>query len=404
MTAMRAPRQETRFAWRGRRRDGSACRGHVIAFDAAAARAALARDGIAVLALDARGAARPPAAGTRDVTRFTRQLASLLQAGLPLAPSLEMLARTRTRDGTPRIAAGLAREIVGGQRLAVALGRYPSQFGTLYRQLIEVGEASGALGTVLTRVAEHRERADAQWRKARAALTYPVAVIAFALAISAALMVWVVPTFRQIFDGFGAALPAPTRALLAVSSATSAWGGTFVVVATALAFAARHALRRSPQLRYTVAQRMLNAPVVGSALARFAAARWCRSLATLLGAGVPLADAFATLERASGHPVFERATEQIAARVLRGVRLADAMHAAGCFPDDVVQPIAVAEETGALDTMLADIAALCERQLDARLDALAALGEPLIVIVLGALVGALVIAMYLPILQLGNVV
>ncbi|CAG9201097.1 Type IV fimbrial assembly protein PilC [Burkholderia vietnamiensis] len=119
---------------------------------------------------------------------------------------------------------------------------------------------------------------------------------------------------------------------------------------------------------------------------------------------MPLADAFATLERASGHPVFERATEQIAARVLRGVRLADAMHAAGCFPDDVVQPIAVAEETGALDTMLADIAALCERQLDARLDALAALGEPLIVIVLGALVGALVIAMYLPILQLGNVV
>ncbi|KWA27694.1 type II secretion system F family protein [Burkholderia territorii] len=401
---MPAPPNETRFAWRGRRRDGTPCHGDVIAFDAAAARAALARDGVAVLSLDIRGAARPPAAGAREVTRFTRQLASLLQAGLPLAPSLEMLARTRTRDGLPRIAAGLAREIVGGQRFAAALARYPAQFGALYRQLIEVGEASGALGTVLTRVAEHRERADAQWRKLRAALAYPVAVIVFALAISAALMVWVVPTFRQIFDGFGAALPAPTRALLALSSATSAWGGMVVAGAAIAGLAARHALRRSPSLRHTVARHSLNLPLVGGALTRFATARWCRSLATLLGAGVPLADAFATLERTAGHPVFERATAQIASRVLHGARLADAMHAAGCFPDDVVQPIAVAEETGALDTMLADIAALCERQLDARLDALGALGEPLIVIVLGALVGGLVIAMYLPILQLGNVV
>ncbi|CAB3761522.1 type II secretion system protein [Burkholderia sp. MSh2] len=398
------PPRETRFAWRGRRRDGAPRRGIVIAFDGAAARAALARDGIAVLSLAARGPARPPAAGTRDVTRFTRQLASLLQAGLPLAPSLEMLARTRARGGLPRIAAGLAREIVGGRRFADALARYPSQFGMLYRQLIEVGEASGSLGIVLTRVAEHRERADAQQRKLRAALAYPAAVILFALAISAALMVWVLPTFRQIFDGFGAALPAPTRALLALSAALSAWGGVIIAGIAAAGLAARHALRRSAVLRHELARHLLHAPFAGSALGQFAAARWCRSLATLLGAGVPLADAFATLERTAGHPVFARATVDIAARVLRGARLADAMQSAGCFPDDVVQPIAVAEETGTLDTMLADIAALCERQLDTRLDALGALGEPLIVIVLGALVGGLVIAMYLPILQLGNVV
>ncbi|KWF24506.1 type II secretion system F family protein [Burkholderia pseudomultivorans] len=401
---MSTPPRETRFAWRGRRRDGTPRRGTVIAFDAAAARAALARDGIAVLSLDARGPARAPSARARDVTRFTRQLASLLQAGLPLAPSLDMLARTRTRDGLPRIAAGLAREIGGGQRFAAALARYPHQFGTLYRQLIEVGEASGALGAVLTRVAEHRERADAQWRKLRAALAYPAAVILFALAISAALMVWVVPTFRQIFDGFGTALPAPTRALLALSSALSTWGGALAALTAAAGLALQQATRHRPSLRYALARYMLAAPFIGDTLARFAAARWCRSLATLLGAGVPLADAFATLERTAGHPVFERATAHIAARVLRGARLADAMQAAGCFPDDVVQPIAVAEETGALHTMLADIAALGERQLDARLDTLAALGEPLIVIVLGALVGGLVIAMYLPILQLGNVV
>uniref|UniRef100_UPI0015E11BA4 type II secretion system F family protein n=1 Tax=Burkholderia ubonensis TaxID=101571 RepID=UPI0015E11BA4 len=181
-------------------------------------------------------------------------------------------------------------------------------------------------------------------------------------------------------------------------------GAPLLAGVAAAGVAARHAIRRSPALRLSLSRRLLRTPLVGPILSRFAAARWCRSLATLLGAGVPLADAFATLERTAGHPVFEQATARIAARVLRGARLADAMHAAGCFPDDVVQPIAVAEETGALDTMLADIAALCERQLDAHLDTLAALGEPLIVIVLGALVGSLVVAMYLPILQLGNVV
>ncbi|RQP45108.1 type II secretion system F family protein [Burkholderia ubonensis] len=398
------PPRETRFAWRGRRPDGAPRRGTVIAFDPAGARAMLARAGITVLSLDPRGAARPPTARTREITRFTQQLASLLQAGLPLAPALEMLARTRGPDGMPRIAAGLAREIVGGRRFAAALARYPSQFGSLYRQLIEIGETSGALGPVLARVADHRERADAQRRKLRAALAYPVAVILFALAITIALMLWVVPTFRQIFDGFGAALPAPTRMLLVLASATAAWGAPLLAGVVAAGLATRQAIRRSPALRLSLSRRLLRTPLVGPILSRFAAARWCRSLATLLGAGVPLADAFATLERTAGHPVFEQATVRIAARVLRGARLADAMHAAGCFPDDVVQPIAVAEETGALDTMLADIASLCERQLDAHLDTLAALGEPLIVIVLGALVGSLVVAMYLPILQLGNVV
>ncbi|MGU7783787.1 type II secretion system F family protein [Burkholderia sp. PU8-34] len=398
------PPREIRFAWRGRHRDGTPRRGAIIAFDAAGARAHLARNGIAVLSLDARGTAPPPNARGRDVTRFTRQLASLLQAGLPLAPSLETLARTGGPDGMPRIAAGLARQIVDGRRFAAALARYPSQFGSLYCQLIEVGETSGALGTVLTRVADHRERADAQRRKLRAALAYPVAVIVFALAITVALMLWVVPTFRQIFDGFGAALPAPTRVLLALASATSAWGLPLLAGAAVASIAARHAIRRLPAARFAFASAMLRVPLIGGALGRFAAARWCRSLATLLGAGVPLADAFATLERTAGHPVYEQATARIAARVLQGARLADAMQSAGCFPDDVVRPIAVAEETGALDTMLADIAALCERQLDAHLDTLAALGEPLIVIVLGALVGSLVVAMYLPILQLGNVV
>ncbi|WP_179404907.1 type II secretion system F family protein [Burkholderia guangdongensis] len=398
------PPRETRFRWRGRRADGALRRGVAIAFDTAGARAALKRAGIAVLALEPLGHARPPAARARDVTRFTRQLASLLQAGLPLAASLDMLAQADEHDGMRRIAAGLAREIVAGHSFATAVARYPAQFGSLYGQLVEVGEMSGALSTVLTRVAQTRERAETLRRKLRAALAYPVAVVLFALAITFALMIWVVPTFRQIFDSFGAALPAPTRALLALASAASAWGGPAIACAVGASAIARHAIRRSPTLSFALARHGLRVPLAGAALRRLSTARWCRALATLLASGVPLADAFSTLEHTAGHPVFERATARIAARVLHGERLADAMRAAGCFPDDVVQPVAVAEETGALDTMLADIAALCERQLDAQLDVLAALGEPLIVIVLGALVGSLVVAMYLPILQLGNVV
>ncbi|RBL66925.1 type II secretion system F family protein, partial [Pseudomonas sp. MWU13-2625] len=194
---------------------------------------------------------------------------------------LEMLARTRPRDGLPRIAAGLAREIVGGRRFADALAGYPSQFCTLYRQLIEVGEASRSLGIVLTRVAEHRERTDAQWRKVRAALAYPAAVFLFGLAISAALMVWVVPTFRQIFDGFGAALPAPTRALLALSSALSAWGGVLAAGSAAAGLAAHHALRRSAPLPHAVPRHLLHVPPAGGSLTRYPPGPWCPPLSTL---------------------------------------------------------------------------------------------------------------------------
>ncbi|WP_323121540.1 type II secretion system F family protein [Burkholderia alba] len=398
------PAPEIRFGWTGLTATGERRRGTVIAVTPAAARTALKRTGLIVLSVDARGAAPRPSARAPEITRFTRQLAGLLNAGLPLAPSLDLLAQGSGRGEMPRIAAGLARDIVAGHPLSTALRRYPRQFPSLYRQLVLVGEHSGTLAGVLARVADDRERSAAQHARVRAALTYPVAVLLFALAITAALLLWVVPTFEQIFDSFGAALPAPTRFILTLSKQLTRWSIPAALLATSACAVAHHAVRRSDVARLAFSRRLLRAPLAGPLLRTLAAARWSRALGTLLAAGTPLVDAFASLANATGNAVFDRATADITGRLHRGERLASAMRATGCFPDDVVQPIGVAEEAGTLDAMLVDIAALCDSQVDERIGTLASVCEPVVIVVLGALVGALVTAMYLPIVQLGNVV
>jgi len=225
-----------------------------------------------------------------------------------------------------------------------------------------------------------------------------------ALAITAALLVWVVPTFKQIFDGFGARLPAPTQLVLAMSAAAGRWSVPLASAVCMIVFGMRHILRRSEPARLQFARATLQLPVAGSLLTTLCAARWSRALGTLLSAGTPLADAFDSLTHATGNAWFDRATIAISAQLRRGVRLAPAMREAQCFPEAIVQPVAVAEESGTLDTMLLDVASLSDRQVDEKIAGLASLCEPLVIVVLGGLVGGLVIAMYLPIIQLGNVV
>ncbi|MEM5460551.1 type II secretion system F family protein [Paraburkholderia phytofirmans] len=405
-TTQRPLASDMRFKWRGVDADGVRKNGALIAPDAAIARSQLKRDNLFIIELTAHGPAPRPTARAADITLFTRQLASLLRAGLPLAPALDLLAQAQAsrRQGMPRIVGALARDITGGLRFSAALQRHPAQFNALYCQLVEVGEAAGALSAVLARIADDRERAAAQRAKVRAALTYPVAILVLAMAITAALLVWVVPTFKQIFDGFGARLPAPTQFVLALSSGVARWSIPAFAMIFAAGSAATFLLRRSEAARIRFARISLTIPVAGPLLRTLCAARWNRALGTLLSAGTPLADAFDSLTHATGNAFFDRATAEIAARLRRGERLAAAMRAAHCFPPEVVQPIAVAEESGALDTMLIDVASLADRQVDEKIGTLSSLCEPLVIIVLGALVGGLVIAMYLPIIQLGNVV
>ncbi|MFM0288470.1 type II secretion system F family protein [Paraburkholderia megapolitana] len=403
MTPDAAP-QDLRFAWQALDATGAARRGSLVAPDAAAARAMLRRDSLFVVELAVRGPALRPKARTADVTLFARQLSSLLRAGLPLAAALDLLGQAPGPRGMPRIIAALARDITAGLDFSAALRRHPAQFNALFCQLVAVGEVSGALPTILARIADDRERSATQRAKVRAALTYPAAILLLALAITAALLVWVVPTFKQIFDGFGAKLPVPTQVVLALSDAAARWSIPAVVAIGAGSAALGALMRRSPAARVHVARLSLRAPLFGRLLKTLCAARWARALGTLLSAGTPLADAFDSLTHATGNAYFDRATADIATRLRRGERLAAAMRAAGCFPADVVQPVAVAEESGALDTMLLDVAALSDRQVDEQIGTLASLCEPLVIVVLGGLVGGLVIAMYLPIIQLGNVV
>ncbi|MFM0501029.1 type II secretion system F family protein [Paraburkholderia caffeinilytica] len=405
-TTLPPPAAEMRFRWRGIDADGVHKTGALIAPDVSTARAILKREKLFLVELETRGEAPRPRTRTPDVTVFTRQLASLLRAGLPLAPSLDLLAQAQSsrRQGMPRIVGALARDITGGLRFSAALQRHPAQFNALYCQLVEVGEAAGALPAVLARIADDRERAAAQRAKVRAALTYPVAILLLAIAITAALLVWVVPTFKQIFDGFGATLPAPTQFVLALSAGAARWSIPLAVMIFAAGSAVTFLLRRSEAARIRFARISLTMPVAGPLLRTLCAARWSRALGTLLSAGTPLADAFDSLTHATGNAFFDRATVEIAGRLRRGERLAAAMRAAHCFPPEVVQPVAVAEESGALDTMLIDVASLADRQVDEKIGTLSSLCEPLVIIVLGTLVGGLVIAMYLPIIQLGNVV
>ncbi|HEV3106804.1 MAG TPA: type II secretion system F family protein [Trinickia sp.] len=395
---------ELRFGWRGVELDGTRRRGTLIALNAAAAREKLRREGIVALELVERGTAARPRATAREITAFTRQLASLLRAGLPLAQALDLILQTPGRGGMARIVGALGRAIASGASFAAALGQHPAQFDAIYRQLAAVGEASGSLAGALARITEDRERAAEKRAKARAALAYPCAVLLLAFAILAALLVWVVPTFKQVFDSFGAALPAPTRAIIALSDAALRLGAPALAAGAVLAIAIAEALRRSASARAAFDRVILALPLAGPILTALAAARWSRSLGTLLAAGTPLADALGSLTHVTGNVVFDHANLDVEARLRRGERLAAAMRAVGCFPISLVQPIAVAEESGALDAMLLDVAALAERQAEEKIAMLASLCEPLVVMVLGALVGGLVVALYLPIIELGNVV
>ncbi|MDR5803997.1 type II secretion system F family protein [Caballeronia sp. LZ001] len=401
---MRDESTDTRFAWRGVDADGRRRSGKTIAADAASARASLRSNGVIVIGLEALGRAPAPRTKGIEITVFTRQLAGLLRAGLPLANALDMLSNAGSRGGSARLMRTLARDITRGVPFSAALARHPASFDALYCQLVAVGEVAGALPAVLGRIADDRERSASQRAKLRAALTYPVMVLLLSLAITAGLLIGVVPTFKTIFDGFGAALPAPTRFVLALSDGVARHGVPFVVVCACVALIGVHRLKRSPQARRRADLAALRLPLAGTLLRSLAVARWSRALGTLLAAGTPLSDAFDSLTQATGNRVFDDATVEIAVRLRRGERLAAAMRALRCFPDDVVQPIAVAEESGSLDAMLLDLASLADRQVDDRIGTFASLCEPVVIAVLGALVGGLVIAMYLPIIQLGNVV
>jgi type IV pilus assembly protein PilC len=395
-----------RFTWSAQDVQGRAHQGDLTAHNRRAALATLRAQGW--LGIELRSVSRPSwraarATGARDTTVLTRQLATLLGADVPLLNALVLMRETTPQAHTLALIEQLHRDIRGGSSLAQALSQHPQQFDALYRHVVSAGEASGSLGLLLDRLATQRERHESLGAQLRSALVYPLAVVLVAVAVVAVILVWVVPTFESVYGGFGAALPTLTLGLLGLSRGlvqhAPLLGLTLVLLVVSLNW-----LRRAPWAVAAWDRWSLHGPVVGRLRQRAATARWTRTLSTLLDAGTPLNNALVSVAGASGNHTFEIASVAMAQSVREGSALTPAMKRSGLFDPMILQLTAMGEASGTLSTQLAKAAQLSERELETQLQGVSGLIEPIIIVVLGLVVGTIVLALYWPIFELGQVI
>ena len=339
-----------------------------------------------------------------DIAQITRQIATMLGAGVPLVQTVEMIGKGHNNGNMQKLLADIGNKLQSGIPLSECLREHPKYFDDLYCDLVSSGEQSGALETIYDRIATYKEKAEALKAKIKKALTYPIAVVVVAIIVTSILLIFVVPTFKDIFDSFGAELPAFTLLVIAISEAMQAYWYIVLGAFFAFGFLFKRAHRNSPKLRDQVDANILKIPVIGDILKKAAVARYARTLSTTFAAGVPLIDALESAAGASGNAVFRDAILEIRAEVASGMQMNLAMRNSNIFPDMVIQMVAIGEESGAVDDMLAKVATVYEQEVDNAVDNLTALLEPMIMAVLGVVIGGLIIAMYLPIFQIGQVV
>lgn len=395
---------EAVFVWQGRDGGGADQSGEVAAPSLRFARAQLRRQGIAVQRLRRKRVWPSLRRGVaaRDIALFSRQMATMMRAGLPVVQAFDIVASGAKGPRYVALVRAVRDDVATGAPLAEALGRRPEVFDRLYRALVAVGEHTGTLETMLARIAVYQETAAATRRKLRKAMTYPLLVVFAAVAVAGVLLTQVVPQFQTVFAAAGAELPALTRAVIQASDLVQAWWWVLLLAPLAAAVAAAVAQRRSRRWRRLGHRLALKLPVLGAVLANAAVARFARTLATALGAGVPLVEALASVTAAVGNLVYMEALDGARAAVAEGLPLHSALSGRDLFPNVVVQMVAVGEEAGRLEEMLGRAADQFETLVDETVDNLATLLEPLLLAVLGVLVGGLVLAMYLPVFQLGQ--
>ncbi|WP_405602433.1 MULTISPECIES: type II secretion system F family protein [unclassified Pseudoalteromonas] len=340
----------------------------------------------------------------KDIALVTRQIATMLMAGVPLIQSIEMIASGATNKSVSKLMEAIAGDVKAGQPLSTALRKYPRYFDDLYCDLVESGEQSGALDKIFDRVAIYKEKSEALKSKIKKAMFYPIAVLVVALIVTSILLIFVVPQFQDIFAGFGAELPAFTLFVIAISEFMQEYWWMALVIIVAAGWIFKEAKLKSLKLRDANDRIILKLPVIGMILNKAAVARYARTLSTTFAAGVPLIEALDSAAGASGNAVYRYAILDIKAEVASGNQMNWAMRNSKIFPDMVIQMVAIGEESGALDDMLAKVATIYEQEVDDAVDGLSSLLEPLIMAVLGVLVGGLIVAMYLPIFQLGSVI
>ncbi len=396
--------REAIFLWEGRDKSGRIVKGEMRAGGESVVAASLRRRGILATKIKKQSLPRGRRISDKDITLFTRQLATMMRAGVPLMQCFDIVARGHSNPAVGRLLSDIRADVETGTSLNQAFRKYPMYFDALYSNLVAAGEQAGILDTLLDRLATYQEKTLAIKGKVKKAMFYPVTIVLVAILVVSIIMIWVVPSFKQVFTSFGADLPAPTLMVIAMSNFFVKYWYLLLFGSLGFGYFLHQAWKRSPAVQTAVDRMLLRPPVIGPLLKKSSIARWTRTLATTFAAGVPLVEALDSVGPAAGNAVFKEATRQIQTEVSTGTSLAQAMQNSGVFPPMAVQMTAIGEEAGALDSMLSKVAEYFEREVDETVDALASLLEPMIMVILGVIIGSIVVAIYLPIFKLGQVV
>ncbi|MCM5680742.1 type II secretion system F family protein [Schlegelella sp. S2-27] len=396
--------QDIVFEWEGKDRNGKLVRGEMRAGGEAMVSASLRRQGVLVTKVKKRRLSGGKSIKLKDIAVFTRQLATMMRAGVPLLQAFDIVGRGSTNPKLTRLLNDIRTDVETGTSLSSAFRKHPLYFDALYCNLVEAGEAAGILETLLERLATYQEKTLAIKAKIKSALIYPVAVLVVAFIVVAVIMIFVIPAFKEVFTSFGADLPAPTLVVMGMSEIFVAYWWLIFGVLIGGTYFFLESWKRSEKMQKTMDRLLLKMPVFGDLVYKSAVARWTRTLATMFAAGVPLVEALDSVGGASGNAVFAEATEKIQKDVSTGSSLTMSMQTTGIFPNMVLQMCAIGEESGSIDHMLNKSAEFYEEEVDEAVKGLSSLMEPIIIVVLGTIIGGIVVSMYLPIFKLGQVV
>ena len=396
--------QEFIFEWEGKDRSGKSVRGEVRSGGEAAVSASLRRQGILVTKIKRRRSTGGKSIGLRDIATFTRQLATMMKAGVPLLQAFDIVGRGSPNPRLTRLVLDIRADVETGTSLSAAFRRHPQYFDALYCNLVEAGEAGGILEELLARLAMYQEKMLGLRQKVKSAMIYPVAVLVVAFIVVTIIMLFVIPSFKSVFKSFGADLPAPTLLVISISEVFVQYWWLIFGVIFGGGYMFYRTWKRSEKMQFVMDRLLLRMPVFGELIRKAVIARWTRTLSTMFAAGVPLVEALDSVGGTAGNVIYAKATEQIQRDVAAGSALTASMSTTGVFPNMVLQMAAIGEESGALDDMLAKAAEFYEEEVDEMVKGLSSLLEPIIIVFLGTLIGGIVVAMYLPIFKIGQVV
>jgi type IV pilus assembly protein PilC len=392
------------FEWEGKDRNGKQVRGEIRAAGENQVQAALRRQGVLTAKIKRRRMRSGKSIKPKDMAIFTRQLATMMKAGVPLLQAFDIVGRGNPNPSVTKLLNDIRTDVETGTSLSSAFRKYPLYFDNLYCNLVEAGEAAGILDQLLDRLAVYMEKTEAIKSKIKSALMYPISVLVVAFVVTAVIMIFVVPAFKEVFSNFGADLPAPTLAVIAISEIfVDYWWLIFGGLFGGFYFFMQ-AWRRNEKMQHFMDRLMLKMPIFGVLVDKSCIARWTRTLSTMFAAGVPLVEALDSVGGAAGNYVYEAATLKIQQEVSTGTALTTAMTNANLFPSMVLQMCAIGEESGSIDHMLGKAADFYESEVDDMVAGISSLMEPIIIVILGTVIGGIVVAMYLPIFKLGQVV